>query len=69
MAFYPHELRAELEAAGLVVRSLRHRDFMHPSVPGPLVPFVRAAQFVAERTPLVRRWSGSLWVHGERPAA
>ena len=60
MAFYPAELREAFEGAGFRVRSLRHRDFMHPRVPGLLVPCVKALQLVLERTPVLRRWSGSL---------
>jgi 2-polyprenyl-3-methyl-5-hydroxy-6-metoxy-1,4-benzoquinol methylase len=67
MAFRPRELRDALTAAGFTVRAVRHRDFLHPKVPAALIPIVRAAGFCAERTPLVRRWSGSLWVHAECP--
>lgn len=63
MAFRPRELAEALEAAGLTVCSLKHRDFLHPKVPGLMIPLVKAGQFVAERLPLVRCWSGSLWVH------
>jgi SAM-dependent methyltransferase len=64
MAFYPAELRSLFEEAGYEVLGLEHRDFLHPSIPESLIPLARIGQLLAERTPLVRRWSGSLWIHG-----
>ena len=64
MAFHPAELTSLFCEAGYHVDSIAHRDFMHPAVPKPLIPIVRGVQYLAERTPIVRRWSGSLWVNG-----
>jgi SAM-dependent methyltransferase len=61
------ELRAIFEAAGFNVDSVDYRDFLHPSVPEVLIPLVRLAQAIAERTPLVRCLSGSLWIYGRLP--
>lgn len=69
MAFYPKELRGAFESAGYFVHSVKHRDFLHPRVPGLMIPLAKGGQFLAERVPLIRRWSGSLWVHAERPRA
>lgn len=68
MAFYPGELREAFEAAGFRVLSLAHRDFLHPKTPKAMIALVKGGQYVAERLPLVRRWSGSLWIHAENPA-
>jgi ubiquinone/menaquinone biosynthesis C-methylase UbiE len=67
MAFYARELGEVIQRAGFEIESLRYRDFMHPRVPGTLIPLVKAGQWLAERTPLLRRWTGSLWVCGTRP--
>jgi len=67
MAFRPRELRSIFEDADYVVCDLVHRDFLHPSVPPILIPVVKAGQFLAEHTPLIRCLSGSLWIHGMRP--
>jgi hypothetical protein len=37
---------------------------LHPSVPKGLIPPFKLAQFFAERIPLIRSWSGSLWIYG-----
>jgi 2-polyprenyl-3-methyl-5-hydroxy-6-metoxy-1,4-benzoquinol methylase len=64
MAFRPKELRAIFEESGYLVHTLQHRDFLHPSIPNGLIPIFKTAQFFAERTPILRRWSGSLWISG-----
>lgn len=64
MAFYPAELRSLFEEAGYEVLSLEHRDFLHPSIPQSLIPLAKVGQFLAERLPIVCRWSGSLYIHG-----
>ncbi len=69
MAFRPRELAEAFESGGLTVCSLKHRDFLHPKVPRLMIPLVKAGQFVAERLPLVRRWSGSLYIHARLDAA
>ncbi len=66
MAFRPAELRSLFERTGYEVESLCHRDFLHPVVLPSLIPLVKVGQFVAERTPLIRRWSGSLWISGRK---
>lgn len=67
MAFYPWELKKILENAGLKIQSLKHRDFLHPSVPKPMIPLVQFGELIAENLPLIRSISGSLWVHGWKP--
>jgi hypothetical protein len=66
MAFRPKELISLCRQAGFNVLTIEHRDFLHPSVPrGMIVPF-KLAQFFAERVPLIRCWSGSLWIYGRK---
>lgn len=67
MAFYPKELQEIFVEAGFEVHQLEHRDFMHPSIPERLINPFKVIQFIAEHTPLLRRWSGSLWISGIRP--
>ncbi len=64
MAFYPEELREIFIAAGFEVHKVEHRDFLHPSIPEGLIPSFKVIQFIAEHTPVLRRWSGSLWISG-----
>jgi 2-polyprenyl-3-methyl-5-hydroxy-6-metoxy-1,4-benzoquinol methylase len=64
MAFYPKELRAIFEEVGFEVCKLEHRDFLHFAVPKVLISIVKTGQLIAERTPILQRWSGSLWITG-----
>ncbi len=64
LAFHPEELRIAFEAAGYRVDRINHRDFLHPSVPELMIPAVKLGQFLFERIPLLRKWSGSLWING-----
>lgn len=66
MAFRLAELNDHFHRSGFVVESIAYRDFMHPKVPDWAIGFMRGAQFVAERLPLVRSLSGSLWVSGRK---
>jgi len=67
MAFYPNELQEIFVEAGFEVHKLELRDFMHPSIPEILINPFKVVQFIAEHTPLLRRWSGSLWISGIMP--
>ena len=63
MAFYPRELREVFEQHGYeVVRSFPF-DFLHPAIPGSLVPLARRFERVLERTPLLRFLAGSCFIH------
>ncbi|MCX5704236.1 MAG: hypothetical protein NT066_07095, partial [Candidatus Omnitrophica bacterium] len=67
MAFRPKEIVSLFHEAGFNVLALEYRDFLHPSVPKSLIPLVKVIQCCAERIPLIRAWSGSLWISGIRP--
>jgi hypothetical protein len=64
MAFDPGELRDALTFHGFHVERLVHRDFLHPKTPPALMGLVDGAGKLAERLPLIQRWSGSLWCSG-----
>lgn len=64
-AFMRDELAEVLSRHGFHVTEVAYKDFLHPSIPGHLVPLAEFVQNVAEQLPFIQRWSGSLWVHGE----
>lgn len=64
MAFKPTELFSLFQEAGFNVIALEYRDFLHPSVLKGLIPLVTVIQYCAERIPLIRSMSGSLWISG-----
>lgn len=64
MAFRPGELRSVFTDAGYAVENLYMRDFLHPSIPAPLIPAFSLAGRVAESMPLLKLWSGSIWIQG-----
>jgi 2-polyprenyl-3-methyl-5-hydroxy-6-metoxy-1,4-benzoquinol methylase len=66
MAFYPQELRNAFESAGFDVQTIEHRDFLHPSVPSFMIPYVKFVESIAEWAPGIRSMSGSLWISGQR---
>ena len=45
---------------------VRYFDFLHPAIPGGLVPMVEPVLEGLERVPLLRAISGSLLIHAER---
>jgi hypothetical protein len=53
--------------AGYIVTELAMRDFLHPAVPKSLIPLARLGEAIAERLPLIRLWSGSIWISGHLP--
>jgi 2-polyprenyl-3-methyl-5-hydroxy-6-metoxy-1,4-benzoquinol methylase len=64
MAFHPEELRSVFTDAGYIVERLSMRDFLHPSIPRLFIPVFDFAGRVAEVTPLLKLWSGSIWIQG-----
>ncbi len=65
MAFHPVELRRLFAEAGYFVESLDMRDFLHPCTPEFLMSTVRVCETMAEALPLIRLWSGSIWISGK----
>lgn len=64
-AFERKELTEIFHRSGFRVSAVAFKDFMHPSIPGAMVPMAEFLQRIAEKLPLVQRLSGSLWIHGE----
>ena len=64
MAFRLEELREILNTAGFIVEKICYRDFLHPSTPRLLVPFVKLLGSIIEKLPFIKSISGSIWVSG-----
>lgn len=65
-AFFRWSLAAKLRAAGFAEVRVEPHDFLHPSVPAPLIPIVRRVGGVLEAIPLVREIAGSLLIYARR---
>jgi SAM-dependent methyltransferase len=61
-AFVRWSLARDLRDAGFRDVEVRPFDWLHPSVPGPLIGLGRATSALLERLPLVREAAGSLEV-------
>jgi hypothetical protein len=55
-----------LREVGFVEVSIRQFDWLHPSMPRPLIALVRALGAVLERLPLAREFAGSLCLRAVR---
>lgn len=66
-AFFRWKLSSLLCDAGFSDVCVKPHDFLHPAVPGPLVPFVQRVGAILERVPLVREIAGSLLISARRP--
>lgn len=63
-AFFRSELAGYFTKFGFRVDSIEHRDFLHPAIPKAMIPLCAKIESLAERLPLVKLWSGSLWICG-----
>ena len=66
-AFFRWPLAARLRAHGFVDVSVVPYDFLHPSLPGSIVPSVDRISLVMERIPLLREIAGSLHIKATKP--
>jgi SAM-dependent methyltransferase len=66
MAFSRATITRALQRLGFGQISVRHFDFLHPSIPGVFLPVVEAALEGLERVPFVRSVSGSLLIDAVR---
>ena len=64
MAFRPRELAEYFSTAGYTIEQLHMKDFVHPAIPGRFVGVANTLGAVAEKMPLIRLWSGSIWISG-----
>ena len=67
-AFVRWQVRRVLERAGFRDVRITPFDWLHPATPRPFIPVVRGIGRVFESMPLVREFSGSLWITARRPA-
>ena len=68
-AFFRWPLAQQLQKVGFVNIRIRPFDFLHPSVPKPLIPMVRCMSAVFEQLPGMREIAGSLLISAERDSA
>ena len=66
MAFTRRAIRRVLGVIGFSRFSVTHFDFVHPAIPGALLPVVEPLLERLERVPFVRALSGSMLIHAER---
>jgi len=66
-AFVRWRLRRLLEETGFVDVTIRPFDWLHPYTPRPIIPVVKGIGFVVAMLPLLREFSGSLYIHARKP--
>ncbi len=62
-AFVRVSLKYQLEREGFVAVDIVPHEFLHPAIPGPLVPAAKALTEVLEQLPVVREIGGSLLIY------
>ncbi len=68
IAFVRWTLKSALEKAGFTDIEITPFDWLHPAVPKPLIGTVSVIGKVLEALPLLREFSGSLYIKAMRPA-
>jgi len=66
-AFFRWRVRAQVEAAGFSEVRVENVDFTHPSLPLPVYNLAYAANPLLLSLPLVKEFSGSLLISGQKP--
>jgi hypothetical protein len=66
-AFFRWAIRRGFERAGFTSVTAIPFDFLHPQIPGALVPFLVPICDLAERIPLLREIAGSMVLRGTKP--
>jgi len=67
MAFYPWELKSIFRRHGFEVVECFPFDFMHPAIPAALLSPARLLDALLERTPALRLFAGSCFIHARAP--
>lgn len=67
-AFFRWGLASRLHRHGFTMIDVRPFDFLHPNIPGGLVPAVEGFCNALENVPLVREIAGSLYIRARKPA-
>lgn len=65
-AFFRHTLAKSLSEAGFCNISIRPFDFLHPGLPGEVIPTARKIAARLETIPVLREFAGSLEICGYR---
>ncbi|HAU29447.1 MAG TPA: hypothetical protein DCW68_04965 [Rhodospirillaceae bacterium] len=68
-AFVRFPLAKQLERAGFTNIRIMPFDWLHPSTPEHLIPFVDKLGAILEKTPGLREFAGSLLIVAEKPSA
>ena len=55
-----------LETKGFTNVNIFPFDFLHPSIPGPLIGLINSASNLADKTPFIKEIAGSVLVYGEK---
>jgi SAM-dependent methyltransferase len=66
-AFFRWRIVRQLTETGFADATATPFDFLHPSIPGALLPLAKPIAALAERLPLVREIAGSLRIRAVRP--
>lgn len=67
-AFIRWQLKKALQHAGFVNIRVEPFDFLFPAFPGQFLPVLKIINKILEKTPIVKEFSGSLIVSGEKPS-
>ena len=67
-AFFRGPLAKLIRRAGFVDIRIAARDWLHPSIPEGMIPFVQKVGNFLEKMPLVKEMAGSLYIRARRPA-
>ena len=66
-AFVQRTLKRNLQEAGFQDIEISPFDWLHPSIPQPLIGLVSMIGRMLEKIPFVREFSGSLYIKAIRP--
>lgn len=66
-AFIRWGLARLLRETGFTDIAIRPFDWLHPYTPRPLIPLVRSMGLLVEKLPLVKEFSGSLYIFARKP--
>lgn len=67
-AFFIWSLQKKLKRIGFVQVDINPFDFLHPQIPGRMIKFIKPFTDLAERIPLLRQISGSLYIKARKHA-
>ena len=65
-AFFSWSLRRRLKNSGFTRIDIIPFDFLHPAIPGRLIKYMLPVTKAAEKIPVLRQFSGSLFIKAEK---